>query len=76
MTGDYLGVFTRLNMGDQELYGQFKAFCNFGAGNSGKDVLSDKNMTKMFKDAKIYGKQLTTTDTDIAFSKIKEKGKK
>ena len=56
---------------------QFITFCNFGAGTGGNKVtLTDKNLTKMFKDCKIYGKSLTTTDTDIAFSKVKEKGKK
>ena len=56
---------------------QFLKFCNFGNhSKTEKKTLSDKNLTKMFKDCKIYGKNLTTTDTDIAFSKVKEKGKK
>ncbi|XP_067933213.1 tubulin polymerization-promoting protein family member 3-like [Watersipora subatra] len=63
-------------MGDY-LKTQFITFCNFGAGVKGnKSTLTDKNLTKMFKDCKLYGKFLTTTDTDIAFSKVKEKGKK
>jgi len=56
------------------LASQFTAFCNFG-GASGKTTLTTKNCTKMFKDCKLYGKNLTTTDTDIAFSKVKTKGK-
>lgn len=56
---------------------QFVKFCNFGNHSKvEKKTLNDKNLTKMFKDCKIYGKALTTTDTDIAFSKVKEKGKK
>lgn len=56
---------------------QFVKFCNFGShGKVEKKTLTDKNLTKMFKDCKLYSKALTTTDTDIAFSKVKEKGKK
>jgi len=56
---------------------QFLKFCNFGNhSKQEKKTLTDKNLTKMFKDCKIYGKSLTTTDTDIAFMKVKEKGKK
>lgn len=63
-------------MAEDGLKSQFMTFCNFGVGAGGKTTLTDKNMTKMFKDCKIYGKSVTTTDTDIAFSKVKEKGKK
>lgn len=59
-----------------DLADQFNAFCNFGAGNTGKKTLTTKNTTKIFKDCKLYGKTLTSTDTDIAFSKVKAKGKK
>lgn len=56
---------------------QFVAFCNFGNHSKvEKKTLTDKNLTKMFKDCKLYGKGLTTTDTDIAFNKVKEKGKR
>lgn len=61
---------------EDQLKSKFKTFCNFGAGLGGKDTLSDKNLTKMLKDAKIYGKELTVTISDIAFSKVKERGKK
>ena len=54
---------------------QFSAFCNFGAGGGDKKTLTTKNCTKIFKDCKLYGKNLTSTDTDIAFSKVKTKGK-
>ncbi|XP_041353969.1 tubulin polymerization-promoting protein family member 2-like isoform X1 [Gigantopelta aegis] len=58
----------------------FHAFCNFGvsgpvAGGK-KKTITDKNVTKMFKDCKLYGKHLTSTDTDIAFSKYKTQGSK
>lgn len=61
----------------QTLGKQFVKFCNFGNhGKVEKKSLTDKNLTKMFKDCKLYGKALTNTDTDIAFSKVKEKGKR
>lgn len=57
------------------LEGQFAKFCNFGNhGKAAKKALTDKNLTKMFKDCKLYGKALTTADTDIAFNKVKTKG--
>lgn len=56
---------------------QFLKFCNFGNhGKAEKKTLTDKNLTKMFKDCKLYGKKLTTADTDIAFNTVKERGKK
>ena len=56
---------------------QFVKFCNFGNhSKTEKKTLTDKNLTKMFKDCGLYGKTMTTTDTDIAFNKVKEKGKK
>lgn len=58
-----------------DLTAQFEAFCSFGSGNTGKNTLTTKNCTKIFKDCKLYGKNLTSTDTDIAFSKVKTKGK-
>lgn len=54
---------------------QFAKFCNFGNHSKvTKKTLTDKNLTKMFKDSKLYGKALTTADTDIAFNKVKSKG--
>ncbi|XP_067934186.1 tubulin polymerization-promoting protein family member 2-like [Watersipora subatra] len=56
---------------------QFIKFCNFGNHSKvEKTKLTDKNLTKLFKDCHLYGKALTSADTDIAFSKVKEKGKK
>jgi len=60
-----------------ELHAHFITFCNFGVGTgAGKTTLSDKNLKKLFKDCHLYGKSLTVTDTDIAFSKVKTLGKK
>jgi len=61
--------------GADGLKDQFNAFCKFGAGAAAKTTMTTKNATKCFKDCKLYGKCLTTTDTDIAFSKVKTKGK-
>jgi len=61
---------------EDTLRNQFIEFCHFGTGAVAKTTLTDKNLTKMFKDAKLYGKNLTTTDTDICFNKVKDKGKK
>lgn len=59
-----------------DLSATFKKCCNVGVSGkqTQKTTLTTKNMTKWFKDAKIYGKSLTATDTDIAFSKVKTKG--
>jgi len=56
-----------------DLKASFQAFCEFGG--KGKTTMTTKNCTKLFKECKIYNKTLTTTDTDIAFSKVKTKGK-
>lgn len=58
-----------------DISSSFLAFCSFGAGNAEKKTMTTKNCTKLFKDCKLYGKNLTSTDTDIAFSKVKTKGK-
>ena len=56
---------------------QFEAFCNFGAtADKKKKNINDKNVKKLFKDCGLYGKSLTATDTDIAFSKHKAKSSK
>ncbi|XP_067931927.1 tubulin polymerization-promoting protein family member 2-like [Watersipora subatra] len=60
---------------ESDLCSKFEAFCSFGSGNAAKKTLTTKNCTKIFKDCKLYGKALTSTDTDIAFSKVKTKGK-
>ena len=59
----------------------FHTFCNFGLSGPESDghhkkTINDKNVTKMFQDCKLYGKHLTTTDTDIAFNKVKTLGRK
>jgi len=52
----------------------FHTFCEFGR-KEGTKTMTTKNCTKLFKDCKLYSKTLTTTDTDIGFSKVKTKGK-
>lgn len=55
----------------------FNKCCSFGVtGGADKKTATSKNVDKWFKDAGVMGKKLTSTDTDICFSKVKEKGKK
>ena len=64
---------------EKELVEMFVAYCNFGVSKGDKakkETMTDKNMKKCFTDCKLYTKSLTSTDTDIGFSKVKEKGKK
>ena len=44
--------------------------------SAGKPELDSKPYSKIFKDAKLIGKKLTTNDADINFSKVKTKGAK
>lgn len=62
---------------DDDLCKNFEAFCSFGAAaGAKKTTMPTKGVNKIFKDCKLYGKSLTTTDTDITFSKVCDKGKK
>lgn len=59
------------------LESQFIKFSNFGNhGKTERKGMTDKSLTKMFKDCGLYRNGFTTTDTDIAFNQVKERGKK
>ena len=68
----YYTISEKMASGD-DCKASFQAFCEFGG--KGKTTMTTKNCTKLFKDCKLYSKSLTTTDTDIGFSKVKTKGK-
>lgn len=40
---------------------------------AGQTTMSGKDFAKMVKDTKLLDKKLTTTDVDLAFSKVKER---
>jgi hypothetical protein len=44
-------------------------FCHISPGQT--DLMTTAALTKTFKSNKIYDKKLTTTDTDIGFSKVR-----
>ena len=53
---------------------KFKSFCAFGSGPSGGVALMDgAKLAKMCRDVKLLDKNLTSTDVDIIFSKVKAK---
>ena len=45
------------------------------ATKADKKEATSKDMDRMFKDSKCYGKTCTSNNLDIAFSKCKTKGK-
>lgn len=54
----------------------FKSFCAFGAdksGAAGAATLDGAKFAKMTKDLKLLDKNLTSTDVDIIFTKVKPK---
>ena len=55
----------------------FKSFCVFGADkgaqSSGPVTLDGAKFAKMAKDLKLLDKNLTSTDIDIIFTKVKPK---
>ncbi|KAK2152403.1 hypothetical protein LSH36_330g11062 [Paralvinella palmiformis] len=50
----------------------FKSFCTFG-DKSAPPLMDGAKFAKLFRDMKILDKNMTTTDVDIVFSKIKAK---
>ena len=52
-----------------------EAFAGF-ATKDDKKAATSKDMERWFKDAKAFGKNCTSNSMDIAFSKVKTKGKK
>ena len=51
----------------------FKSFCAFGGDKSGPAMMDGAKFVKIFRDLNLLDKQLTTTDIDIIFSKVKAK---
>lgn len=58
----------------------FKSFCAFGAGGGGggsvatpKPMMGNAKFAKFSRDMKLVDKNLTSTDVDIIFSKVKNK---
>ena len=52
----------------------FKSFCAFGAGkDTGPAAMDNAKFAKMFRDLKLLDKNLTSTDVDITFNKVKAK---
>lgn len=67
------GVFFISKVNMEEL---FKSFCAFGAdksGAAGAAMLDGAKFAKMTKDLKLLDKNLTSTDVDIIFTKVKPK---
>ena len=56
------------------LESQFEKFCAFGASQgatSGGPQIALSNIDKWFKQANVFTKKFTTTDTGIHFGKLK-----
>jgi len=52
----------------------FKSFCAFGGhGASGPALMDGAKLAKLTRDVKLLDKNLTSTDIDIIFSKVKGK---
>lgn len=52
----------------------FKSFCAFGSGaNSNVHMMGNAKFAKFSRDMKLVDKNLTSTDVDIIFSKVKKK---
>ncbi|CAN0190419.1 unnamed protein product [Ectocarpus sp. 6 AP-2014] len=51
----------------------FLDFTSFGAGQSGSSEMDSAKFVKLAKDCKLVGKNLSTTDLDLIFTKVKDK---
>ena len=51
----------------------FKSFCAFGGDKSGQPMMDGAKLAKLTRDCKLLDKNLTATDVDIIFSKVKAK---
>jgi hypothetical protein len=55
----------------------FKSFCAFGADKTAAGAMMDgAKLAKMSRDLKLLDKNLTSTDVDIMFSKVKPKSER
>lgn len=61
---------------DDALCEVFTQFCSFGAGQSGSDEMDSAKFLKLSKDTGLVGKDLSSTDLDLIFSKVKGSGSK
>jgi hypothetical protein len=50
----------------------FKSFCAFGAKGAAP-LMDGAKFAKLFRDMKLLDKNVTATDVDIVFSKVKAK---
>ena len=58
----------------QSMEDVFKSFCVFGSGGAAGPALMDGGkLAKLTRDVKLLDKNLTSTDVDIIFSKVKAK---
>lgn len=75
-----MNVIFRINC-EEKLYFEtimeevFKSFCAFGAADKSSTAaqMDGAKFAKLFRDLKLLDKHLTSTDVDIAFSKVKPK---
>ena len=51
----------------------FKSFCAFGGDKSSAATMDGAKLAKLCRDLKLLDKNLTATDVDIIFSKVKAK---
>ena len=51
----------------------FKSFCAFGGDKSSVATMDGAKLAKLCRDLKLLDKNLTATDVDIIFSKVKAK---
>ena len=57
---------------DDQLRESVERFC---MTDKVKQTMTSADVTKCFTDCELYSQSLTSTDTHIAFSKVKKKGK-
>lgn len=51
----------------------FKSFCAFGGDKSSAATMDGAKLAKLCRDLSLLDKNLTATDVDIIFSKVKSK---
>ncbi|CAM9808286.1 unnamed protein product, partial [Discosporangium mesarthrocarpum] len=56
------------------IHNVFLDFCSFGAGQAGSAEMDSAKFVKLANDCKLVNKNLTTTDLDIIFTRVKPKG--
>jgi len=51
----------------------FKSYCAFGGDKSSAPAMDGAKLAKLCRDMKLLDKNLTATDVDIIFAKVKAK---